>query len=146
MIQNKIFFKLLFLMISSGSFTLFSSLSSGATTIRVPTDQPTIQAGIDAAVNGDTVLVADGTYKGEGNKNIDFKGKAITVQSENGAGNCIIDCEGSGRGFYFHQSEGYTSVISGFSVTNGHVFGTEAGGGIYCYRSAPKINDCIISV
>ena len=46
-------------------------------TIRVPADQPTIQAGINAARNGDTVLVAPGTYK----ENIDFKGKGITVTS-----------------------------------------------------------------
>ncbi|MCG9126278.1 hypothetical protein JT359_01635 [Candidatus Poribacteria bacterium] len=46
-----------------------------AAVIQVPADQPTIQSGIDAAVNGDTVLVADGIYKGEGNVNIDFNGK-----------------------------------------------------------------------
>lgn len=65
---------------------------SSAATIHVPGDQPTIQAGINAASDGDTVLVADGTYTGKGNKDLDFNGKAITVKSENGPENCIINC------------------------------------------------------
>ena len=47
-------------------------------------DFSTIQEAIDAAVDGDAVLVAPGTYTGDGNRDIDFKGKAITVRSENG--------------------------------------------------------------
>jgi len=141
--RNKLRIKIFILFFALTSFLAFTT--AFAATIRVPNEQPTIQAGIDAAVDGDTVLVADGTYTGVGNKNIDFKGKAITVESENGAENCIIDCEGDGRGFYFHQSEGYTSVLSALSITNGHVFGSDDGGGIYCYRSSPTIKDCIIS-
>jgi len=87
-------------------------------TIHVPADQPTIQAGIDAAWDGDTVLVADGTYTGEGNKNLDFGGKAITVKSGNGPDSCILDGEGSGRGVYFHSNEGPDSVLEGFTITN----------------------------
>jgi len=110
--------------------------------IHVPADQPTIQAGIDVAVDGDTVLVADGTYIGDGNKNLNFKGKAITVESENGADNCIIDCENDGRGFHFKSNEGENSVVSGFTITNG--YDSWGGGGIFC-SSFPTIINCNIS-
>ena len=131
------------------SLFLFPTFSFGAT-INVPADYQNIQAAIDAASGGDTVIVADGTYTGEGNKNIDFKGKAITVQSENGAENCIIDCKNEGRGFYFHTGEGVKSVVSGFTVTNGKVYGNGGGqamgGGILCNEmSSPTITNCIIS-
>ena len=122
---------------------LIASVAHG-TIIHVPGDQPTIQAGIDVAVDGDTVLVADGVYTGDGNKNLDFGGKAITVTSENGAENCIIDCEGDGRGFYFYRGEGEASVVSGFTITNGNV--TNFGGGIYCCdNSSPTITNNTIT-
>jgi len=119
-------------------------------------DYATIQEGVDAAVSGaDTVVVADGTYTGDGNRDINFLGKAITVRSENGARNCIIDCNGSQaephRGFYFHNFEGLDSVVDGFTITNGYGqledegLGIEGagGGGIRCYQSCPKIINCI---
>ncbi len=56
--------------------SIFASLSVAKrqTIIHVPADQPTIQAAIGLAVNGDTVLVAPGTYK----ENINVYGKFIT--------------------------------------------------------------------
>ena len=89
-------------------------------------------------------MVADGTYTGDGNKNLDFNGKAITVQSENGPENCIIDCEGDGRGFYFHSAEEFDSVVSGFTITNGY-FPSMSCTGICCNTSSPTIENCIIS-
>jgi len=121
---------------------LFISTNAfGADIYYVPADQPTIQAGIDAAGPGDYVIVSDDTYTGYGNKNLDFGGKAITVQSKYGPGSCIIDSEGDGQGFYFHSSEGVDSVVSGFTITGGNLHG----GGIYCENSSPTITNCIIT-
>jgi len=121
-----------------------------AGTIHVPGDQPTIQAGIDAASNGDTVLVANGTYTGTGNRDIDFNGKAITVKSENGADYCIINCQGTEadphRGFKFHSGEGNGSVLQGFTIRNGYADGPDFwedrhGGGIFCEDCSPVIQN-----
>jgi len=111
-----------------------------------PADFSTIQAGIDDSDDGDTVLVADGVYTGDGNRDIDFLGKAITVKSENGPETCVIDCNGTlyeqHRGFYFHTGEDTNSVLSGFTITNG---ASEKGGGISCDYASPTIEGNIIS-
>ncbi|HAW50622.1 TPA: hypothetical protein DCX16_06710, partial [bacterium] len=102
----------------------------------------TIQWGINACPDGGTVSVKDGVYTGANNKNLTWSGKHITVQSENGANNCIIDCENSGRGFYFNNA-GTGDVIDGFTIRKGCV--DSDGGGILCYSSSPSITNCIIS-
>ena len=118
------------------------STAQGAT-IHVPADQPTIQDGIDAAVNGDTVLVAPGTYV----ENIDFKGKAITVKSKLGPKVTVIDGGNPldpdyGSCVLFVNGEGVDSVLEGFTLTNGtgtEVYGNGVlvGGGICCETSNP---------
>ena len=108
---------------------------------RVPSVYPTIQAAIDDAWNGDTVWVADGTYSGEGNIEIDFRGRAITVRSENGPASCIIDCRGKGRAFSFQGGEGRDAVVEGFTITKGNEV---YGGAIRCLASSPTIRNCIL--
>ena len=109
----------------------------------VPAQFPTIQSGVDAAHDGDIVLVADGTYSGPGNRDIDFHGKSLTVTTQHGPTKTIIDCggyktaDGSGnhRGFYIHSGE-KNAAISGFTVKKGYEnyvsnnFYSGVGGGI----------------
>jgi len=133
-------------MYSNLTFVVFLSLLSPLTyaaTIHVPAEQLTIQSGIDAAQNGDTVLVDDGIYKGEGNVNLDFKGKRITLKSKNGADATVIDCEKKleTRGFIFQNEETDASVLDGFTIKNGN---QKFGGGIYLITSSPIIKNCVI--
>ncbi|HET9183988.1 MAG TPA: choice-of-anchor D domain-containing protein [Candidatus Angelobacter sp.] len=115
-------------------------------TINVPDNEPTIQAAIDAAVNGDTVLVAPGTYF----ENLNFKGKAITVTSSNGPAATIVDGGGLGPVAIFDTNEGANSVLNGFTLQNGvpsqafPVFG-ESGGGILVSDASPTITANVIT-
>jgi hypothetical protein len=102
----------------------------------------TIQAGIDAASNGDLVSVADGFYTGLGNRDLSIVQQTLTVKSENGPANCIIDCQGLGRGFYISVAEWNTPVIEGFTVSNGVAVD---GGGIFCSSGTPEIRNCVIA-
>ncbi|MBN2134876.1 MAG: hypothetical protein JW737_04025 [Acidobacteria bacterium] len=140
------------------------------------TDHPydAIQEGIDASLDGDRVIVKDGTYTGDGNHDIDFAHglgwytRNIRVQSENGPKNTIINCQNNLTAFNLHTDESINSIISGFTITGA----TKAGiytsynrpqiknciikdnnvwhypglgvAGIYCHSSAPTITDCII--
>ena len=108
-----------------------------------------IQEGIDAAVDGDTVLVLDGIYVGCGpfpnNCEIDLSGKAITVRSENGPGNCIITCPAEGRAFYIHNNETADTVVDGFTILHGDGDGT-VGGGIRIDNASPTFMNCVVSL
>ncbi len=117
----------------------FSISTLAQTTINVPGDQPTIQAGIDTAQNGDTVLVAPGTYY----ENINFHGKAITVKSSDGPSVTIIDGSANGSVVTFNSGESTNAVLSGFTIQNGQTY--YASGGIQIAAASPTITDNLIT-
>jgi Periplasmic copper-binding protein (NosD)/Dockerin type I domain/Right handed beta helix region len=101
-----------------------------ATIINVPSEQASIQAGIDAASTGDTVLVANGIYV----ENITFNGKMILLSSLNGADVTIIAAANPAIGVVsFTTAESKGTTISGFSITGSNI------AGIYCNGSSPTI-------
>ena len=112
-------------------------ITSAASTIRVPADEPTVQSGIDAALDGDLVLVAPGLYS----EVIDFSGKDIVLRSEEGAGVTILDGSFSWTVVTFAGGETEEAVINGFTIQYGK---ENFGGGIYCLSSSPTITNCVI--
>jgi predicted outer membrane repeat protein len=112
---------------------------------------PTIQEAVDAAADGDVIELSDGLFKGPGNRDIDFLGKAITIRSQSGKpALCVIDCQGKPndphRGFIFRNQEGPDSILEGIGITNGHVANNDEefglGGGILCiYTSGPTLRN-----
>ena len=111
-------------------------------TLEVPGEYATIQAALDAAEDYDVVLVADGTYTGDGNKQLTCRGKAVTVRSAGGPERCTIDCENSGNAFYFTQSEGRNTIVDGFTIVRGFA---DSGGAFYIDGdTGPTIRNCIL--
>jgi hypothetical protein len=111
-------------------------------TWQVPGDAPTIQAGIDSAACGDTVLVAPGTYTGPGNRDIDFQGKAIVVTSDSLLPDIpVVDCQELGRGFHFHSGETSEALLERMFIVNGLA---DLGAGVLCEDASPTIKGCVL--
>jgi hypothetical protein len=118
----------------------------------VPDDFPTIQIAIDAALTGDTVVVAPGIY----DENVSFLGKNITVMSTDPDAPSVVEStiiDGGGRGstVIFDHGEGTDAVLCGFTIRGGfgtvdHAIDEEIfwGAGIYCNGASPTITQNII--
>jgi hypothetical protein len=96
----------------------------------------TIQEGINAASDGDTVFIAPGTYTGEDNKNLQFDGSSIVLSGAGERDDVIIDCEGEGRGFFIDGDA--SPVIENLTVMNGVM---PSGGGMYIQGSSPALRN-----
>ena len=108
-------------------------------------DYVAIQPALDAAAEGDTVLVMPGNYTGADNTNLDFAGTNVELRSDGGNAVTTIDCEGNPdtRAFKFLEGDaGPSCVIEGFTFTDGNY---SAGGLFYCWLSSPTVIDCVFS-
>jgi len=100
------------------SFLLFAACclsASAQRTIQVPADYTKIQDAIGAAVDGDTVLIAPGTYY----ENLDFSGKAITVTSSAGPSTTIINGSFKAPVVSFQSQETRASILSNLTLEYG---------------------------
>lgn len=124
---------------------IFLSSTGAAATHRVPSQYPTIQAGLDAAAVGDTVLVAAGTYTGAGNVGLMYR-RDLVLRSESGPEATVIDVENrETAGFLFSATETRGAVLDGFTIRGGmDPGGTIGGGGVSCFGGSPTITNCIL--
>ncbi len=121
---------------------LILSINLSATIINIPADHPTIQAGIDAAVDADTVLVQPGTYI----ENINYSGKNVvvaslflTIQDTSYISQTIIDGNFNGSVVIFESGENSSAKLIGFTITNGQseIYGS----GISCIDASPTLSN-----
>jgi uncharacterized protein (TIGR03437 family) len=117
------------------------AISIEAATIQVPGGQSTIQGAIASSQNGDTIVVAPGTY----NEDLDFLGKSITLTSTAGAASTIINGSGQQSVIAFN-SGGTGATVNGFTIQNGNAAfqNTYEGGGISIEAGSPTITNNII--
>ncbi|MEE8576871.1 MAG: right-handed parallel beta-helix repeat-containing protein, partial [candidate division Zixibacteria bacterium] len=111
-------------------------------------DAPTIQAAVDSALTGDSILVAAGTYTGTGNRDITFYSKNLTLLSEDGAELTIIDCQGSvsdeHQALILQGGQDTSTVIDGLTITGSYMSDWNEGA-IRLTSSSAIIRNCVVT-
>jgi hypothetical protein len=140
-----------------GAVAGFAGVAGAATHLVRPDgsgDFPTIQVAIDAVAPGDTIALTDGTFRGDGNRDLDPSGKDVVIRSQSGhPENCVIDCQGSEsdphRGFSFESWESAAMIVEGLTVCHGwgpfNAYDQNVGGAVLCDFALPTLQDCIFS-
>ncbi|MBD3336620.1 MAG: hypothetical protein GF355_14000, partial [Candidatus Eisenbacteria bacterium] len=109
-------------------------------------DYATIQDAVSALWGGCVIELADGVYTGDGNRDIDFAGKSVTVRSQSGNPEaCIIDCQATSEdphsAFIFEMEERPDAVVENITITNAH---STSGGAVRCANaSEPTFNNVV---
>lgn len=130
---------------------------TGAATLHVPAEYATIQAAIDDALAGDTVLVAPGEYVFE--EPLTFRGKLIALRSEAGSEATTLRANVDHSVVVFEDGETRASLLEGFTIRGGRCGGSDdvdhpgiyrfyvcSLGGIVCKdASSPTILRCTIT-
>jgi hypothetical protein len=134
------------LLLAAG-FTFIAGQSS-ASVLRVPSEYVSIQDAINVALEGDTVLVADGEYTGDGFRNLRFLTKNIALISESGSENTVLDFGSdsltANSGIILGDWQTAASMIKGFTLRGGAT-GVMSAAALGCHGASPRVMDCVFS-
>ncbi len=135
---------------SFDDIAIYATGASPAGALRVPSQYATIQAGIDAAAHGDTVLVAPGTYDESAICQIYTDSwvshpvvanlrPGVSLVSESGPEVTIIDGIDLETAGVYGDTLGSTTLIRGFKFVNCK------GPIVLSFCGSPTVEDCIVS-
>ena len=133
------------MMVSLSVLAIIASMAGNSRPgwIDVPADYPTIQAAIDAADEGDQIVIAPGTYN---EHDISLRGKAIAIRSTDPLDPAVVeatvvDGDSIAGVFRISEGEGPRSSIEGLKIVRGYAAN---GAGILCLNVSPTISRCVL--